>query len=1011
MREVSCRMMMIIVRALQKRGLPEEEILAGIPYPLSHLNNKHERISWADFIQLMQNARKVWTRDEDFIEFGRSAYKAPIFRPISIIARQLYDVRDIYFWLTAADGPGSQMFTCHKSRCRDLDGNRIEYHLALQDGYPFSREFFLITQGGFEQVPSLVGLPPSVVHSRETMNGIVYTITFPQSRALFVKLRKGLAWLFSARGAAQALEESQIALEARYRELEAAREQVDHQAMHLRTASRITQVVHGDRGLPRTLEAIASTLVDIGGCAAVELAISTHVEGQAIIQKTRKGSAASGTESLDFSLIVRDEQVGTLRIWQSSQARNTPAYVREISEFIIPTVCMALGDSLVFTAVTNYRNELESRVVKRTAELQQARDSLAGLVEDLRQAQAARDRIFANINHEIRTPLSFITLATAEIRARSGNALDEQARDVTTAIDQSVHRLMNLVDGLLLLAAGQEGKLLLRPVRCDVALLLQQAKEVWATAARAAELTLHYDGPGRFEATLDVNALERLLSNLLSNAIKFTLAGGSILLCLVPGESHFQLIVRDTGVGLEEEFLSRIFGRFEQGRRVARGGLRGSGIGLSLVKELVLAHGGTIEASNNSNGGASFVATMPRVAQALPISPGSHDHVVPLQGNTGAFGLAVVRRQSRETPVPRQATSATILVAEDDPMLRDALVRLLSETYRVIAAPDGITALSLAQQHVPDMLLSDVEMPGMNGIELCRRFRDLPGNRLAATLLLTAHGNLQARLSGFEAGATDYITKPFAPEELLARVRAQLELRHMALRLNASEKLASLGTMAAGLAHELRNPANAVVNAIDPLVQSLPAEVLLPGSAAHELLSVVREGAEQLRALAQQLLGFVRPGDLARKPERIEELVDRALAVAGEPLRERRIVRQLNYKGTAFCAAPLIVQVLCNLFENAGHATRPGDTVTIAVYEQDSAIVMDVTDSGPGVPHELRERIFMPFFTTKDPGKGTGLGLSTARIIAERHQGRLHVIDSSPGATFRLELPRDGAPS
>src|SRR5439155_23309000 len=164
---------------------------------------------------------------------------------------------------------------------------------------------------------------------------------------------------------------------------------------------------------------------------------------------------------------------------------------------------------------------------------------------------------------------------------------------------------------------------------------------------------------------------------------------------------------------------------------------------------------------------------------------------------------------------------------------------LLQREYRVILAGDGLTALRMAQQHLPDILVSDVGMPGMDGLEMTRRFRELPGNRLARVVLLTAFANLSARLQGFGAGAIDYIVKPFEPAELMARIHSQLELRTLALRLSQSEKLASLGTLSAGLAHEMRNPANAIVNAIEPLAELLPPELRPEEHPVNQLLGVL----------------------------------------------------------------------------------------------------------------------------------------------------------------------------
>ena len=325
--------------------------------------------------------------------------------------------------------------------------------------------------------------------------------------------------------------------------------------------------------------------------------------------------------------------------------------------------------------------------------------------------------------------------------------------------------------------------------------------------------------------------------------------------------------------------------------------------------------------------------------------------------------------------------------------------------YRVLIAPDGLSALQLARTHLPDLLLSDVGLPGMDGLELTKRFRELPGNRLAPVLLLTAYAGAADRLSGFEAGAVDYITKPFDPAELRARVRSQLTLKSWALRLHETEKLAALGTLAAGLAHELRNPANAIVNAVEPLRELLPLELRSGDSPVTQLLDVLRDCSEQVAHLCKQLLGFKRAGQVEGRDLPFGEIISRALSLTGPALLGIDFQDQAGYRGPVWCAAPLLTQVLANLFENAAHAAGPTGWVRLETHAEAERLVVEVSDSGPGVPPELRERIFEPFFTTKPPGAGTGLGLSTARDIVSRHQGVLEVRDHLRGSVFHLEIP------
>jgi signal transduction histidine kinase len=323
----------------------------------------------------------------------------------------------------------------------------------------------------------------------------------------------------------------------------------------------------------------------------------------------------------------------------------------------------------------------------------------------------------------------------------------------------------------------------------------------------------------------------------------------------------------------------------------------------------------------------------------------------------------------------------------------------------VVLAGDGLTALRMAQQHMPDILVSDVGMPGMDGLELTRRFRELPGNRLAPVVLLTAFANLNDRLQGFGAGALDYVIKPFEPAELMARVHSQLELRSLALRLHQSENLAALGTLSAGLAHEMRNPANAIVNAIDPLSELLPAELRQEEHPVAQLVGVLRECATQIAMLSRQLLGFRRPGELEYQRTTVADVIARAHALTSQLFKNVELREALDYKGPFDCAAPLLTQVLSNLLENGAHAAGSGGWVQLASRVDGERLVIEVSDSGAGVPVELRERIFEPFFTTKPPGSGTGLGLTMARQIVERHAGVLDVREAAVGTLFHIEVP------
>ena len=219
------------------------------------------------------------------------------------------------------------------------------------------------------------------------------------------------------------------------------------------------------------------------------------------------------------------------------------------------------------------------------------------------------------------------------------------------------------------------------------------------------------------------------------------------------------------------------------------------------------------------------------------------------------------------------------------------------------------------------------------------------------------------------------------------------------------EKLAALGTLSAGLAHEMRNPANAIVNAVEPLRELLPADLTTAESPTGQLIRVLADCAEQLGALSRHLLGYRRAGELERRNHPLQEVVSSALSLTGPVLESVELKQELGYAGPVSCAGPLLTQALANLLENAAQAAGKGGWVRLASRVEERALVVEVSDSGSGVPRELRERIFEPFFTTKPPGEGTGLGLTTARDIVRRHNGTLDIRDLGDRAVFHIEIP------
>jgi signal transduction histidine kinase len=993
MREVSCRVFPLFFKPLKARGIPLEKLTEGTDLSIATLRNKQERIDWSDLCIILHNLSQVFDEDE-LRAIGRSYFHTPSLRFLFVVARILFTPMEFCRWVNKPrEGAGNQMFSCVVPVHRELSDHELEIDLTLEDGYQICWEFFVITSGNFEEMPRLLGLPPAKVKLTRLPRGGRLHVTLPQRVRFLTRLRRALTWPFTIRAAARELKEAHETLLERYEQLEDARTKLARREVLLDTAYRAGQQIWSERDPSTTATAIAEALVEVSGFASATVD-AAPTEAPERLERAAASNVAEVGEALRLDLSGRGRVTGEIVVTPRADADHDEA--QTLLDLLAPTIALALDNAFAYRELADYQKGLERKVEERTAELREARDSLAETVRQLEEARDARERIFGNISHEIRTPLSLILLAVGDLAARA--ELGASARAQTGSIESSARKLLRLVDELLLLAAGEAGALELQRQSVDIGQLATTIITIWRPAAEAAGLTLALEAADDLVADADPIAIDRIVSNLLSNAIKFTPRGGRIMVRVEPAGPGLAIAVRDTGVGIDDGLFERLFGRFEQGTGAAN--VRsGSGIGLSLVKELAQAHGGGVTVERLGTGGSQFRVTLPRTrAPASDVALPEH--------RPSDFGLAAAPIQSGDVlDADAAADAPTLLIAEDDPALAASIAHLLADEYKVVVALDGLAAYDLAVRHQPHLLVTDVEMPGMSGVELTRRFRALPNNGLAPIVMLSALADLRDRITGLDAGAVDYVVKPFDPRELKARVRAQLEMRNLALRLHRAEKLAALGTLSAGLAHELRNPANGIVNAIAPLREVLPAELVTDDAPAGQLLEVLGGCAEQIASLSRQLLGFRRGGDLELRAVRIGDLVQRAVSLTRPALRGIELREHLDGDATVQCAAPLLVQVLTNLVENAAHAAGQGGWVEVATHAADGRIVVEVADSGPGVPPELRERIFEPFFTTKPVGSGTGLGLPIARDIIHRHGGILEIRERQHRPVFVIDLP------
>ncbi|HKW12355.1 MAG TPA: ATP-binding protein [Gemmatimonadaceae bacterium] len=409
-------------------------------------------------------------------------------------------------------------------------------------------------------------------------------------------------------------------------------------------------------------------------------------------------------------------------------------------------------------------------------------------VEALAELDRAKTAFFANVSHEFRTPLTLM-LGPLEHALSAVGGVPEAARDDLELAHRNALRLLKLVNTLLDFARIQSGRLEAAYEATDVAAYTAELASSFRSAVERAGLRLVVDTPplpaGITPVYVDRDMWEKIVLNLLSNALKHTF-DGEIAVRVTSCDSSVALEIRDTGVGIAPEHRSKIFERFHRVPNARSRTHEGTGIGLALVQELVRLHGGTIRVESEIGVGTTFTVSLPGGATHLPA-----DHVRAASASSRPIGanayveesrgwLTTTQTLERDVAAPDQDGEASlahphILLADDNADMREYLARLLrARGWSVEAVADGRSALQAARRSPPDLVLTDVMMPGIDGFELLRMLREDERTRSTTVILLSARAGEEARVEGMRAGADDYVVKPFAARELVERVGRHL---------------------------------------------------------------------------------------------------------------------------------------------------------------------------------------------------------------------------------------------
>jgi signal transduction histidine kinase len=748
---------------------------------------------------------------------------------------------------------------------------------------------------------------------------------------------------------------------------------------------------------------------------------------------------------------------GLLFVWPARVVVATHATI--ILSFLIPNLLLnhhadpltAISNQffLVSTAIIAgtgqmlaYRSQREQIVNQLIIE--RTKKNLEHAHDQLKQLDHFKSEFFANITHELKTPLTMM-LAPLElmIDGQLGNVSEAQ-RSTLASVQRSGIKLLRLIGDLLDLSKLEESRLRLRIDEHDLVGYLRGLVAQAEPLAQRKSLEMHFSaGPDRCDVWCDIERIERVFINLLSNATKFTPPRGTVSVRLEDEGPSVRVDCKDTGIGFPPDMAERIFQRFFQVDMAETRKFGGTGIGLALAKELVELHGGSIWAEGAVGGGATFSVRLlkDRAHYSQEVLDRRGPHVERAGGSrladrglaewqvdeTDRFRLIEIDQATEQRIVDRDADEGerpnTVLVVEDTPDVIRVIRLALHHDFRVLAASDGRKGLELARKHRPTVIVTDLMMPEIDGLELTRRLRADPTTRHIPIVMLTAKSDVQDRVTGLDTGVNAYLAKPFSAKELVSIVRSQLQTQEATADVLLAQKMDSLETMAGGLAHQIRNPLNYVKSALGSIQRD--SEKLLgiaqrDGELAgfdvvaarmEKMFQTAETGVRRIATTVDLMVRYSREGyTRATQPYDVFAAIRDVVSLV-LPTADYRVTTSIELEGdgSIICVPEEFNQVLTNLIENAVDAVPTDGTGAIEIRGRNDGplLVLSIKDNGVGIAQDDLPKIFTAFYTTKEVGRGMGMGLTIVRRVVTALGGAIDVSSRvGAGTEVSVRVPR-----
>ena len=692
------------------------------------------------------------------------------------------------------------------------------------------------------------------------------------------------------------------------------------------------------------------------------------------------------------------------------------------------------------------QEELERIVEERTRDLrlekektEEAKEIIESQAEKLLELDRFKTRFFANISHEFRTPLTMIIGPLENALSGYYGSLDEALSRQIRIMLRNAQRLLRLINQLLDLSKLESGKMELNTQFRNLVQFLENILMSCTPMAENKEISL------RFQTTEDVirayyepDKLEKVFFNLLSNALKFTPEGGTISLNVAQQkasptfpEGAIEIRVRDTGKGIPIEDLPYIFDRFHQVQGSNTKDHEGTGIGLALVRELILLHKGEIKVDSTINEGTEFIILLP-----LGNSHLTDDQILDTdfhEINPGDFTVSNVISElatqsvgfdhdpNEINPIPAQSTEQglsnnIILIVDDNKDILEYVAGILSKDYLIEIAEDGLDGLEKARLLHPDLIISDLMMPNMDGNAFCREIKSDTDLNHIPFVLMTARATNDLKIEGFEVGADDYIAKPFNARELLARVSNLLLLREnqkelkslnknleikvaeqldliikerekyeqelLAEKEKAEESSRLKSIILDNVNHEFRTPIAGIIGSTEILEMEVDEEM-------QEFVGFIKQNTQRLQNTLDAVLELStlenNQIELNMKRINLHEALEEAGQRFGPLARQKGLNFEIEYSEPGFSIYAdefAVARILDYLLDNAIKFTSEG-TITASIIRQSDSVVLLIKDTGIGISEKFMPRLFDAFVQESDGTsrafEGVGIGLTITK--------------------------------